>query len=91
MRLGARQDVLPVYLSGQALNVRRHLDALRDFRRDEFGTQPARPSEGHVQAVNALLATLRGPLVTLVERLDRASDAAQARPTRDPRRAWRSS
>jgi hypothetical protein len=75
------QDVLPVYLSGQALNVRRHLDALRDFRRDEFGSQPARPSEGHVQAVNALLATLRGPLVTVVERLDRASDAAQARPT----------
>jgi hypothetical protein len=77
----ARQDVLPLYLSGQALNVRRHLDALRDFRRDEFGTQPARPSEGHVQAVNALLATLRGPLVTVVERLNRASDAAQARPT----------
>jgi hypothetical protein len=75
------QNVLPVYLSGQALNVRRHLDALRDFRRDEFGSQPARPSEGHVQAVNALLATLRGPLVTVVERLDRASDAAQARPT----------
>jgi N-acetylmuramoyl-L-alanine amidase len=75
------QDVLPVYLSGQALNVRRHVDALRDFRRDEFGTQPARPSEGHVQAVNALLATLRGPLVTVVERLDRASDAAQAQPT----------
>ena len=77
----ARQEVLPLYLSGQALNVRRHLDALRDFRRDEFGAQPARPSEGHVQAVNALLATLRGPLVTVVERLNRASDAAQARPT----------
>jgi hypothetical protein len=76
-----RQDVLPVYLSGQALNVRRHLNALRDFRRDEFGAQPARPSEGHVQAVNALLGTLRGPLQTVVERLDRASDAAQARPS----------
>ena len=75
------KDMLPVYLSGQALNVRRHLNALRDFRRDEFGTQPARPSEGHVQAVNALLATLRRPLLTLVERLDRASDAAQLRPT----------
>ncbi|MFG2106474.1 N-acetylmuramoyl-L-alanine amidase [Micromonospora chersina] len=77
-----RKDALPVYLSGQALNVRRHLDALRDFRRDEFGAQPARPSEGHVQAVNALLATLRGPLRTVVERLDRASDAAQERPTK---------
>jgi hypothetical protein len=77
----ARQDVLPVYLSGQALNVRRHLNALRDFRRDEFGGQPARPSEAHVQAVNTLLATLRGPLMTVVDRLARASDAAQARPT----------
>jgi hypothetical protein len=77
----SEQEVLPVYLSGQALNVRRHLDALRDFRRDEFGAQPARPSEGHVQAVNALLATLRRPLATSVERLERASDAAQARPT----------
>ncbi|TCN41048.1 N-acetylmuramoyl-L-alanine amidase [Kribbella orskensis] len=77
----AGQDVLPVYLSGQALNVRRHLNALRDFRRDEFGSQPARPSEGHVQAVNSLLATLRGPLKTVVERLDRASDAAQTRPS----------
>lgn len=77
----ARRDVLPSYLSGQALNVRRHLDALRDFRRDEFGGQPARPSEGHVQAVNALLAKLRAPLRTAVERLDRASDAAQARPS----------
>jgi N-acetylmuramoyl-L-alanine amidase-like protein len=75
------QDVLPRYLSGQALNVRRHLDALRDFRRDEFGAQPARPSEGHVQAVNALLATLRGPLRTAVEKLDRAADAAQSQPT----------
>jgi hypothetical protein len=78
----AGQDVLPIYLSGQALNVRRHLHALRDFRRDEFGSQPARPSEGHVQAVNALLATLRGPLATIVDRLDRASDAAQASPTK---------
>jgi N-acetylmuramoyl-L-alanine amidase len=77
----SEQEVLPVYLSGQALNVRRHLDALRDFRRDEFGAQPARPSEGHVEAVNALLATLRRPLATSVERLERASDAAQARPT----------
>ena len=81
LRSRSGQDVLPAYLSGQALNVRRHLGALRDFRRDEFGSQPARPSEGHVQAVNALLATLRGPLVTVVERLDRASDAAQTRPT----------
>ncbi|WP_432875808.1 N-acetylmuramoyl-L-alanine amidase [Kribbella sp. CA-245084] len=75
------RDVLPAYLSGQALNVRRHLTALRDFRRDEFGGQPARPSEGHVQAVNALLATLRGPLNTIVERLDRATDAAQTNPS----------
>lgn len=75
------EDSLAVYLSGQALNVRRHLNALRDFRRDEFGAQPARPSEGHVQAVNTLLATLRGPLRMVVERLDQALDIANARPS----------
>jgi hypothetical protein len=73
--------VLPAYIAGQSLNVRRHLDALRDFRRDEFGTSSARPSEGHVLAVNDLLATLRRPLRTLTERLDEAAGRAARNPT----------
>jgi len=70
------------YVSGQAVNVRRHLAALRDFTRDEFGTGVARPSEGHIQAVNELLGTLRRPLNGLVEQLDGA--AARARDDTGP-------
>jgi hypothetical protein len=78
---GTAPSVLGPYLSGQSLNVRRHLGALRDFRRDEFGTGLGRPSEGHIQAVNQLLATLRRPLQSVVEELERASQAAQGEPT----------
>ncbi|WP_448628558.1 hypothetical protein [Geodermatophilus sp. URMC 64] len=68
--------MLTAYLSGQSLNVRRHLEALRDFRRDEFGTGIARPSEGHIQAVNRLLATLRRPLQRAVSELDEVAGQA---------------
>jgi hypothetical protein len=81
-RRAGRDDMLGPYLTGQALNVRRHLDALRDFRREEFGTGVAAPSEGHVQAVNALLAQLRQPLAAAVTDLDRVS--RQARHDQDP-------
>lgn len=64
---------VPAYVRGQAVNVRRHLEALRDFTRAEFGTGVARPSEGHIRAVNELLGTLRRPLNGLVEQLDDAA------------------
>ncbi|MFC4604409.1 hypothetical protein [Rhodococcus kronopolitis] len=70
--------LLTAFVGGQPVNVRRHLDALRDFRRDEFGTSIARPSEGHVQAVNALLARLRQPLQRAVDDLEQASRRAGA-------------
>jgi hypothetical protein len=66
-------QLLPAFISGQAVNVRRHLEALRDFRRDEFGTSIARPSEGHIQAVNVLLAKLRRPLDAAVRAVETAS------------------
>jgi len=72
--------VLPAYLAGQALNVGRHLQALRDFTRDEFGPTPARPSEGHIQAVNDLLGTLRRPLQRVVRDLEGAVRLAHERP-----------
>jgi hypothetical protein len=78
---GARGDLLSSYLTGQALNVGRHLGALRDFRREEFGTGVAAPSEGHIQAVNALLARLRRPLAAAVD--DLAEVTGQARCGRD--------
>jgi hypothetical protein len=77
----AEPAILPAYLAGQSLNVRRHLAALRDFTRSEFGDGVARPSEGHIQAVNRLLATLRRPLQATVEDLERASSAARREQT----------
>jgi hypothetical protein len=79
-RRAENRGLLPAYLDQQSLNVRRHLDALRDFRRDEFGTGIARPSEGHIQAVNQLLATLRRPLDRLTSRLETATEAARGNP-----------
>jgi hypothetical protein len=73
--------VLPAYLIGQAVNVHRHLAALRDFTRAEFGNGVARPSEGHIQAVNQLLGTLRAPLTLAVRRLDIAAGEARRHPT----------
>ncbi|WP_218019817.1 hypothetical protein [Rhodococcoides yunnanense] len=61
------------FAAGQALNVRRHLDALRDFRRDEFGDSIARPTAGHIHAVNSLLGQLRTPLDRAVHVLEQAA------------------
>ena len=86
-KAGAASPTVPLihaFASGQATNVRRHLDAMRDFSRAEFGTSIARPSEGHVQAVNQLLATLRRPLTRAVRQVETASRAAQrSRPAHD--------
>ena len=74
---GRPEDLLGSYLAGQALNVRRHLQALRDFSRAEFGTGVAAPSEGHIQAVNELLARLRRPLAATVDELTEAAERAR--------------
>ncbi|WP_197906150.1 hypothetical protein [Mycolicibacterium litorale] len=71
--------MLSAFTAGQAVNVRRHLDALRDFTRAEFGTGIARPSEGHIQAVNMLLARLRRPLEAAVSDVERISLASRRR------------
>ena len=70
----AAPAVLTAFARGQAVNVRRHLDALRDFTRTEFGTSIARPSEGHIQAVNQLLEKLRRPLETTVREVENAAE-----------------
>src|SRR6266508_5074608 len=54
---------LPPWLRAQSVNVTRHAAALRPFRRDEFGTGDASPSEGHIQAANALIKSLRDELL----------------------------
>jgi hypothetical protein len=66
------QPVLGPWLRAQSINVTRHAAALRPFRRQEFGTGAAAPSEGHIQAVNTLIASLRGGLLKMSRRVTRA-------------------
>ncbi|MEV6109478.1 hypothetical protein AB0M28_32945 [Streptomyces sp. NPDC051940] len=68
------------WLRNQSVNVARHAAALRPFRRGEFGTGDAAPSEGHLQAVNQLLQTLRRSMLRVGTEVTRAHQAAARRP-----------
>src|SRR3954469_16384690 len=72
--------LLAPWLDTQAINVARHAAALRPFRRGEFGTGAAAPTEGHLQAVNALVNSLRTNLLALTQQVTDAADRA----IRDP-------
>jgi hypothetical protein len=76
--------ILPTWLRLQALNVVRHARALRPFRRSEFGDGPAIPSEAHIGAANALIHSLRLPLIRHARGVIQATTAAIASPS--PRR-----
>src|SRR5215471_10462519 len=67
--------VLRPWLRTQALNVTRHAAALRPFKREEFGTGPAIPSEGHIQAVNSLITKLRDGLLKMSAGVTRAIES----------------
>jgi hypothetical protein len=73
--------VLTPWLRAQAVNVTRHAAALRPFRRVEFGTGDAAPSEGHIQAVNRLMGSLRGGLLKMTSGVTDAAAAASENPT----------
>jgi hypothetical protein len=79
-RARAPQPVLRPWLRAQSINVTRHAAALRPFRREEFGTGAAIPSEGHIQAVNALMGALRHGLLQMSGRVTAATRAAEAEP-----------
>jgi hypothetical protein len=68
------------WLRTQSINVSRHAAALRPFRRDEFGTGAAAPSEAHIQAVNGLIQSLRRGLLSQADRFARASQQAAGEP-----------
>ncbi|WP_180542499.1 hypothetical protein [Nevskia soli] len=72
--------VLPSWLRAQSINVTRHAAALRPFRREEFGTGPASPSEGHIQVVNQLITKLRAGLLGMSGRVTEAVAAASEEP-----------
>ncbi len=75
------RPVLAPWLRAQAINVTRHAAALRPFKREEFGPSPAAPTEGHIQAVNSLMASLRKGLLDLTDRVTAATRATTAEPT----------
>jgi len=77
----ASQPVLGPWVRAQALNLGRHTQALRNFTREEFGTGPEAPTEGHVQAVNQLLAQLRPGLARRARDLLKLATAARRNPT----------
>jgi hypothetical protein len=61
---GAAPVLLP-WLRAQSINVTRHAAALRPFKRDEFGSGAAAPSDGHIQVVNQLITKLRRGLLKM--------------------------
>jgi len=74
--VGAAPSVLAAWLRTQSINVNRHAAALRPFRREEFGTGAAAPSEGHIQVVNSLIANLRHGLLKMSKDVNDSIGAA---------------
>src|SRR5947209_16393486 len=82
-RTSASQPVLQPWIRAQALNLVRHTQALRNFTREEFGTGPEAPTEGHIQAVNGLLGELRTGLTRRARRMNHLAAAARRNPSPD--------
>jgi hypothetical protein len=69
------------FARAQALNTRRHAEALRPFRVGEFGAELASPTAPHIRAANRLLVRLQQRLLSLAEASDRSAAVAAERPT----------
>jgi hypothetical protein len=74
-------EVRGPWIRSQAISVTRHAAALRPFRVGEFGDGPAVPSEGHLEAVNALLVRLRRELLAVSGQVRQNATDAIAQPT----------
>ena len=77
---GAVPVLLP-WLRAQSINVTRHAAALRPFKREEFGTGAAMPSEGHIQVVNDLITKLRRGLLKMSANVQGSIAKASKRPS----------
>ena len=77
---GAVPVLLP-WLRAQSINVTRHAAALRPFKREEFGTGAAMPSEGHIQVVNQLITRLRRGLLKMSANVHGSIAKASERPS----------
>lgn len=74
---------LDPWLRVQALNTVRHAAALRPFLRNEFGTEPASPSDAHIDAANQLIENLRSQLRVMSREISDSARAAIAQPEID--------
>ncbi|MGH2637052.1 MAG: hypothetical protein ACRDHU_13030 [Actinomycetota bacterium] len=72
--------MLEPWVRAQAINVNRHAAALRPFRQAEFGTPETGPSEGHLQAVNRLMSSLRADLLKHTADVNQFGNLALRRP-----------
>ncbi|HEX8814085.1 MAG TPA: hypothetical protein VF753_01160 [Terriglobales bacterium] len=77
---GAAPVLLP-WLRAQSINVTRHAAALRPFKRAEFGSGAAAPSEGHIQVVNQLITGLRRGLLKMSQRVHDSVGVASENPS----------
>jgi hypothetical protein len=77
---GAAPVLLP-WLRAQSINVTRHAAALRPFKREEFGTGAAAPSEGHIQVVNQLITKLRRGLLKMSGKVHDSIHKASEKPS----------
>jgi hypothetical protein len=82
-RSNAARPVLGPWLWAQTLNLGRHTAALRDFRREEFGSGAEAPTEGHILAVNQLMGQLRPGLVKRAHGMNQLVRAAVQNPRHD--------
>ncbi len=77
------RPVLPAWLEMQTVNATRHAAALRPFRKGEFGTDAAAPSDGHLEMVNRLIVRLRDGLLRQSSLLRQATLPAIEAPMAD--------
>ncbi|HEX7265657.1 MAG TPA: hypothetical protein VF383_15880 [Candidatus Dormibacteraeota bacterium] len=73
--------VMRPWLRSQSVSVARHAAALRPYVSGEFGPGPQSPSEGHLQAVNALIERLRAELIKVSRTVKEAADLAIKEPS----------
>lgn len=80
-RTQRRPAVLVPWLRAQSINITRHAAALRPFQRSEFGTGAAAPTEGHIQAVNQMIETLRRSLLNIARSVSAGVETAISEPS----------
>jgi hypothetical protein len=78
-RPGSR-SFLRGWIESQAMNAACHKSALRPFRRGEFGTDAASPTEAHRVAANTLITELRDRLDRVIRAFASAADRAAEQP-----------